>query len=149
MASDIVLLLVVLSRASWLVAWWLARAFFHTLLMASAGFAPPVSILKPLNGLDADAYACPARFCQQDYLSFELLFGADDPAAGWDAGGSAHVAPLDGRWRQAQTSQATAKPAAWFIALAIRPGTWTSDAGTPYGWRALSMAARIWWQCSS
>jgi len=39
---------------------------------------PPISILKPLRGLDNDAAASFASFCEQDYGTFEILFGAED-----------------------------------------------------------------------
>ena len=47
---------------------------------ASAGdFAPPVSILKSLKGLDPHMYAAFCSHCRFDYGEYELLFGASDP----------------------------------------------------------------------
>jgi ceramide glucosyltransferase len=67
-----------------------ARAFGHDCRRIAAAeasaprFAPDVTILKPVKGVDARMYAGLTSHCRQQYAgSFEILFGvssADDPA---------------------------------------------------------------------
>jgi ceramide glucosyltransferase len=42
--------------------------------------APPVSMLKPLKGIDPEIYESFRSHCLQDYPEFEIVFGVSDPA---------------------------------------------------------------------
>ena len=66
-----------------------ARSFFSRGSASAAGCgeeramsAPPVSILKPVKGMDARSFESFSSFCRQQYPSFQIIFAAasaDDP----------------------------------------------------------------------
>jgi ceramide glucosyltransferase len=79
-ARDALLLLALASFAYYLVTIIAALRFFgrrHAAALPS-DFTPPISILKPIYGLDRDTYENYASFCTQDYPDYELIFCVSD-----------------------------------------------------------------------
>ena len=76
---DALLLLALASFAYYVVAILAALRFFRARDAASsANFTPPLSILKPIYGLDRETYQNYASFCLQDYPDYEILFCVSD-----------------------------------------------------------------------
>ena len=65
-----------------LVSMWSARRFRQWVSRQTpTGFAPAVSILKPVKGADADSYDAFRSHCVQDYSSeYQIIFGVNDNA---------------------------------------------------------------------
>jgi ceramide glucosyltransferase len=79
-ARDALLLLALASFAYYVVAIVAALRFFGRRDGAAlpSGFTPPISILKPIYGLDRETYENYASLCTQDYPDYELIFCVSD-----------------------------------------------------------------------
>ncbi len=56
-----------------------ASQFFARSPTDDQGFHPPISILRPICGIDSKTYENLASFCQQDYPEYQIIFGVQDP----------------------------------------------------------------------
>ena len=52
--------------------------FFSQTQEIDPDFSPPITILKPLCGLDWESYTALASFCQQDYSEYQIIFSVQD-----------------------------------------------------------------------
>jgi ceramide glucosyltransferase len=82
------LLGLVVSLAFYLASYYGAWSFFRRRRVGDVyadddSTLPPVTVLKPLKGLDAELYENLSTYCRQDYPRFQMVLGvadADDPA---------------------------------------------------------------------
>jgi ceramide glucosyltransferase len=79
---EFVLLVAVAPFVYYLLSLVCAINFFragHKTTHSQQDFIPPVSIIKPVSGLDSEAYENFASFCRLEYPDYELLFAVADP----------------------------------------------------------------------
>ena len=81
MWRDAVLLLALTPLVYYVLATLAALRFFgRGGARQSANYTPPVSVLKPVRGLDFQSYENFASFCRQEYPDYEILFAVNDDA---------------------------------------------------------------------
>jgi ceramide glucosyltransferase len=81
-AELLILLVATFPFIYYLLAIYSSLRLFSGRSKSDADFTPPVSILKPVRGLDEGAFENFASFCRQNYPEYELLFcvgSPDDP----------------------------------------------------------------------
>ena len=86
-ASRILLAIAILgclsSSVYYLLCLWSAVAFLRNRKsnqsIPTRQYLPPVSILKPLKGIDPEIYESFRSHCMQDYPEYEIIFGVSDP----------------------------------------------------------------------
>jgi len=83
---DAILLVAIGPLVYYVLTLWASAAYFRSKKQERSdrfNYTPGASILKPVRGLDREAYENFASFCQLDYPEYEILFcvlDSDDPA---------------------------------------------------------------------
>ena len=71
--------LAVCGMGFYLLCLWSARSFQRTGSRPTPAVTPPVTILKPLRGVDPEMYESFRSHCVQDYPEYEIIFGVSEP----------------------------------------------------------------------
>jgi ceramide glucosyltransferase len=78
-SRDVVLVLAAAPLIYYALATWVALKFFRRERARRLGnYTPPVSIIKPVRGVDFGSYENFASFCRQGYPDYEILFAVND-----------------------------------------------------------------------
>src|SRR5207249_8369730 len=76
----IALVLAAAPLAYYLLSLYCVVDYFHELRKSpplNSEYLPPVSILKPVRGVDREAYENFASYCRLDYPEYEIIFAVD------------------------------------------------------------------------
>src|SRR5579864_8290114 len=63
----------------YLLCLWSAHRFQRARRQSTPEVTPPVTILKPLRGVDPQMYESFRSHCVQDYPEYEIIFGVSEP----------------------------------------------------------------------
>lgn len=61
-----------------LLALWCGHRYFRRRRVLPANHTPPVTIIKPVKGTDAESFENFASFCRQEYPLFQIVFAVAD-----------------------------------------------------------------------
>ncbi len=78
----IALVLAAAPLAYYLLSLYCVVRYFRDLrksLPLKSSYSPPVSILKPVRGVDREAYENFASYCRLDYPEYEIIFAVAEP----------------------------------------------------------------------
>ncbi len=78
-AAWVCLFFCLISIVYYSLATYSAIDFLSQSLPYDPHFHPPVTLLKPLCGLDSHTYENLASFCHQDYPRYQIIFGVQNP----------------------------------------------------------------------
>ena len=80
---------------------WSARAVLQSAPALRPPFQPPVTVLKPLKGIDVELYENLATFCRQIYPAVRDHLRRRRSGRSGDRGGAAGCSATSHRWRSA------------------------------------------------
>jgi len=78
----IALVLAAAPLAYYLLSLYCVVSYFRELRKSpplKSSYLPPVSILKPVRGVDREAYENFASYCRLDYPGYEIIFAVAEP----------------------------------------------------------------------